>query len=156
MPSMFVKITFYGFPDNDDGEGHFRTAIIAHQLEWQGRPRYVDDGGLPFAGGTGTFDDPITAAASRGNRFFPPATLIYVPDLRKYFFLEDECASCFEEEWLDLWLESDQTSDPDLVEACESALTGDDSRLREVIIDPAPDLEVDLEPFLDAYRALIG
>lgn len=147
---MLVKITFYGYPDNDDGAGNFHTAIIAHRLDWLGRRRYVDENGLPFAGGSGTFDDPITAAASRGNRFFPPGTLVYIPDFQKYFFLEDECASCDEEPWLDLWLESNSTSDPDVVEARESALTGDETRPREVIIDPPPDLGVDPLSFLEA------
>ena len=143
-----VKITFYGYPDNDDGDGHFGTAIIAHQLLWQGRPRYVDDHGLPFAGGTGTFDDPITAAASRGNPFFPPGALVYVVDLAKYFLLEDECASCFEEEWLDLWMESDASSDPAMVEMHEREWTGDDVILREVVVDPEPDLDVNVAPFM--------
>jgi hypothetical protein len=147
---MLVKITFYGYPDNDDGTGHFGTSIIAHALTWKGRLRYVDEEGLPRAGGTGTFDDPITAAASRGNHFFPPGTLLYIPEFRKYFFLEDECASCEKEEWLDLWIESNSASDPDVVEACESAWTGDENLPREVIIDPWPDLEVDPLPFLDA------
>src|ERR1700737_1771289 len=78
---MLVKITFYGYPDNDDGAGHFGTSIIAHALTWKGRLRHVDEEGLPRAGGTGTFDDPITAAASRGNHFFPPRTLPNSPAL---------------------------------------------------------------------------
>jgi hypothetical protein len=143
-----VKITFYGFPDNDDGEGHYGTAIIAHQLQWQGHSRYIDDDGLPFAGGTGTFDDPITAAASTGNRLFPPGTVVYVAALKKYFLIEDECASCDDEAWLDLWMESDAASDPEAVERSESEWTGDDALLREVIIDPAPDLDVDVTPFI--------
>ena len=147
---MFVKITFYGYPDNDDGDGHFGTAVIAHRLQWQGRPRYVDQEERPYAGGIGTFDDPITAAASSANSVFPPGTLVYVPGLKKYFFLEDECASCDEEEWLDLWMETHAGSDPELVEWCESEWTEDDTLRRLVVIDPPPDLEVDPSPFIDA------
>jgi hypothetical protein len=146
---MFARITFYGYPDNDDGAGHFGTAVIAHRLQWQGRDRYVDGEGHPSAGGAGTFDDPITAAASAGNRFFPPGTLIYVTGLRKYFLLEDECASCMEEEWVDLWMESSSGSDPELVEWCESEWTEDDTLLREVTIDPPQELDVDVSPFID-------
>lgn len=146
---VFARITFYGYPDNDDGNGHFGTAVIAHQLAWLGRARYVDADGLPFASGIGTFGDPITAAASAGNRFFPPGTLIYVTGLRKYFLIEDECASCTEEEWVDLWMESSSASDPEFVEWCESEWTEDDTLLRDVVIDPPPGLEVDLVPFID-------
>jgi hypothetical protein len=150
-----VKITFYGYPDNDDGEGHYGTAVIAHQLEWLGRSRYIDDREVPIAGGSGTFDDPITAAASNANRLFPPGTLIYVPDLKKYFLIEDECASCLEEEWVDLWMASDAASDPAIVEMYESEWTGDDAVLREVVVDPGPDLDVDVTPFIqnDGLRA---
>jgi len=146
---MFVKITFYGYPDNDDGAGHFGTAIIAHALEWVGRRRHVDVNGLPCAGGIGTFDDPITAAASAGNQFFPPGTLIYGTGMRKYFLIEDECASCTEQEWVDLWMESNSGSDPAIVEWCESEWTEDDTLLREVVINPSPGLEVDGMPFID-------
>lgn len=144
-----AKITFYGYPDNDDGAGRYGTAIIAHRLMWQGRGRYVDDQGMPAAGGSGTFEDPITAAASSGNRLFPPGTLVYMPALKKYFLVEDECESCSEEAWLDLWMESDADSDPMAVEMCESDWTGDDALLREVDIDPPADLDADLTPFID-------
>jgi len=153
MPSgrqLRVKITFYGFPDNDDGQDHYGTAVIAHQLQWQGRSRYVDEEGVPRAGGTGTFDDPITAAASPGNSFLPPGTLVYVPDLEKYVYIEDECASCTDERWLDVWMESSSATDPAVVEESEDAWTGDDTLLREIVIEPPPDLKVDPTPFIDA------
>jgi len=146
---MRVTITFYGYPDNDDGQGHFGTAIIAHELQWQGHPRHVDDQGLPYAGGTGTFADPITAAASHDNAFLPPGTLVYVSDLEKYFFIEDECASCTDEAWLDVWMESSSASDSAAVEQCEDIWTGDDTLLHEIVIDPAPGLKVDPSPFID-------
>ncbi|WP_125725933.1 hypothetical protein [Kibdelosporangium aridum] len=44
------------------------------------------------AGGTGTFDDPITFAA--GTDRYQPGTKIYVPDLKRYFILEDLCPQC--------------------------------------------------------------
>ncbi len=147
---MQVKITFYGYPDNDDGERHFGTAVVAHQLEWQGRSRYTDEKGLPFASGTGTFDDPITAAASTGNRVFPPGTLVYIPGLKKYFLVEDECESCSDEAWLDLWMESNSASEAWVVEKCEREWTGDDTFPRQIVIDPPPDLEVDPSPFIDS------
>ena len=146
---VHARITFYGYPDNDDGQGHFGTSVIALALTWQGRPRNVDATGVPFAGGAGTFDDPITAAASAGNPIFPAGTLVYIPGLRKYFLVEDECASCTDAAWLDLWMESNIASDPDLVESCEWAWTGDPMREREILLHPPPDLDVDPTPFVD-------
>jgi WD40 repeat protein len=57
-----VKVTFYGYPDNDDGENNFGTNIIAHTLPG----RYTNEDGAPIAGGEGTYDDPITAATKDG------------------------------------------------------------------------------------------
>lgn len=44
------------------------------------------------AGGSGTFDDPITFAA--GTDRYKPGTKIYIPDLKRYFILEDLCPQC--------------------------------------------------------------
>lgn len=144
-----VKVTFYGYPDNDDGEGHFGTNLIAHALQWQGRDRHMNRQGDPVAGGVGTFDDPITAAASEGNRLMPPGTLVYVPGLKKYFLLEDDCASCDAEEWIDLWMESNARSDAAAVKRCEEDWTGDDTAPREILINPPAGLDVDTRPFFD-------
>lgn len=140
---MNATITFYGYPDNDDGDGHYGTAVIAHRLDWQGRARYRKADGSPVAGGRGTFEDPITAAASRNNRHFPPGTLVYIPSLQKYFFVEDECATCSHERWLDLWMDSDEASDSVTVEARQSELTGDLELQKTVVIDPPAGLRVD-------------
>lgn len=45
-----------------------------------------------LAGGSGTYDDPTTFAAAPN--VLAPGTRIYVPDLRRYFVLEDVCLSC--------------------------------------------------------------
>lgn len=149
---VLVTITFYGYPDNDDGDGHYGTAVIAHRLRWQDRRRFLGDDGLPIAGGSGTYDDPITAAASRGNRYFPPGTMVYVPHLAKYFLVEDECATCSYDEWLDLWMESSSDSDPRLVEARQSDLTGDVAVRWPVVIDPTAGLPVDQTPLFGEHR----
>jgi len=44
------------------------------------------------AGGTGTFDDPVTFAADPN--IFTPGTKIYVPYIKKYIIMEDKCAGC--------------------------------------------------------------
>jgi hypothetical protein len=146
---MNVKVTFYGYPDNDDGSGNFGTNVIAHELTWQGHNRRTNEQGDPIAGGAGTFEDPITAAASEGNTLMPPGTLVYIPRLKKYFLLEDNCASCSTEAWIDLWMESNAQSNPDVVLECEDNWTGDDTQLREIWINPPTALEVDTTPFFD-------
>lgn len=74
-----VHVTGYGWPDNDDGGNTKQdTDAIAH-------PR----GGRQSAGGEGTYDNPITVAAKKGA--FPPFTKFYVPHLKRYFLLEDDC-----------------------------------------------------------------
>lgn len=51
--------------------------------------------------GKGTFDDPntfATAARDAGSPAeFAPGTRIYVPEVRKYFVMEDQCYECGKE-----------------------------------------------------------
>lgn len=140
-----VKVTFYGYPDNDDGENNFGTNIIAHTLPG----RYTNEDGAPIAGGEGTYDDPITAASKKGNELLPPGALVYIPYLKKYLIVEDECASCTNNNWIDVWMDSNEDSDGDAVGECESNWTGDDNDRWEVVIDPPNNLEVDTTPLFD-------
>ena len=142
---MSVKVTFYGYPDNDDGSGHFGTNIIADPL---GQRRHTNAQGDPIAGGTGTFADPITAAASQGNTILPPGTLVYIPGLKKYFLVEDICGGC-STEWLDLWMESNAGSNASAVMQCENNWTGDPSQLKQIWVNPPPGLEVDTTAFFN-------
>ncbi len=48
------------------------------------------------AGGTGTYNDPITLAADR--RWLPVGTKVYAPRWHKYYVMEDECVEC-EGDW---------------------------------------------------------
>src|SRR4051794_33999632 len=94
MASM--KITFYGWPDNDPpGAG------IA----------YPDVRGRNAAGGDGSHGNPVTAAARTDAHggWLAPGTLLYVPRFRKYFLVEDECASCVADQ-IDIWMDSDEHS----------------------------------------------
>ena len=74
--------TSYGYNDNDDGNGHFGTAVIA----------YPDSHHKIATEGKGTFTDPVTFATD--SREIKPHTIIYVPYLQKYFIMEDGCAEC--------------------------------------------------------------
>lgn len=132
-----VKVTFYGYPDNDPPS----NTIAYPKSEY---PSCAHN----EAGGAGTFHDPITVAVitkdSGGN--WEPGTLMYVPDLKKYFIVEDECAEGCENDQIDVWMESNADNDKDAVDRCEKAWTLDKA---EVEIDPPDDREVDTKPFFN-------
>ncbi|TVT13451.1 hypothetical protein LWP59_16180 [Amycolatopsis acidiphila] len=119
MPNAVGTITFYAAEDNDPpGSREIAFPEVLH-----GR-----------AGGTGTFADPLTFAAADG--VFAPGTRIYVPDVKRYFILEDTCATCSGSH-IDLWVGPATDS---AVLDCEDALTHDDARPYEVA--PPPTLPV--------------
>src|SRR4051794_27168565 len=91
-----VRVTSFGFNDNDDGNGHYGSAVIAypsvHSQATESSSR---------------FDDPITFASDAGG--FAPGTRIYLPYLQKYFVMEDGCVACSEDSangiaHVDLWM----------------------------------------------------
>jgi hypothetical protein len=127
-----LKMTFYGWPDNDPP-----GAELA----------YPEVRGRGVAGGDGTHGNPVTAAAKtdRQGGTLSPGTLLYVAQLRKYFIVEDECASCVADQ-IDIWMDSDQDSG-DAVLTCENTWTPDDGVAVE--IDPPDGREVDTRPFFE-------
>jgi hypothetical protein len=72
-----VEITFYGYPDNDPPGP--ATA-------------YNCGGRNNVAGGTGTYANPLTFASHSGE--FSQCEIIYLPYLKKYLRMEDDCAEC--------------------------------------------------------------
>ena len=71
------SMTFYGYFDNSPP-----GTAIAHPVLHSG------------AGGVGTFDDPITfAVAPEVQNRVPAGTIMYIPSLKKYFIMEDDCTS---------------------------------------------------------------
>ena len=121
-------VTFYGFDDNDDGNPtHLGTAIISN-ASIHG-----------FANeDLGTYDSPGTLATDTG--FLAPGTRVYVPDLQRYYVMEDTCVEC-SDDWsqnklhIDLYLSG---TGPELA-SCENRLTMDSA---EIIINPPPNLPV--------------
>ena len=107
------------------------------------------------AGGVGTFDDPITVAVGHvisgdsDTLDYAAGTKFYVPNLRRYFIVEDSCGGgdtpqngpCHTgyegHPWIDLYVDganaSKETSD-----ACMNAIT----ELHLVIVNPAPNYAV--------------
>jgi len=73
--SRMVRITFYGSYDNDP-KGSLAIA----------NPVIHDE-----AGGTGTYQDPLTFASPAGSGAYKFGQIIYVPSVQKYFIREDEC-----------------------------------------------------------------
>lgn len=72
-----VAITFYGYPDNDppsDETAYSCSSRGAH------------------AGGTGSYDDPLSFATAPGE--YNKCEIIYLPYLQKYLRFDDTCAQC--------------------------------------------------------------
>jgi len=91
--TVLCEQTFYGARDNCPPGG-----AIAYPIT----------GKREVAGGLGTYKDPITFAASP--RLFPIHSIIYVPRLKKYFRMDDDCEECIDEYndnkkcHVDLWM----------------------------------------------------
>jgi len=107
------------------------------------------------AGGTGTYDDPITLAVghridgSRRSIDYPVGTRFYLEGLRKYAIVEDLCGDGSRPQdgpchsghqgrpWLDIYVDGAQ-SPRSASNACMARLT----RFHDVIQNPAPDYPV--------------
>ena len=126
-----MKLTFYGFPDNDPPNSNAIAYPSVHRV----------------AGGVGTHEDPVTTATrttEKGGQLAPGSRL-YAPSLKKYLIIEDECASCSPDQ-IDVWI-GGVGHEKGSVEQCELAWTPDDPI--EVEIEPGPELGVDKRPFFD-------
>jgi hypothetical protein len=76
IPGNFI-VTFYGYPDNSPP-----GPVTAHNCA--GRD-YV-------AGGSGSYDDPVTIATAPGE--LNKCEIVYLPLLTKYGRHEDDCEQC--------------------------------------------------------------
>lgn len=100
------------------------------------------------AGGTGTFDDPITlAVGSLGE--WAKGTRFYIPNLRRYVMVEDLCGSCRQghppaKTWIDVWIGGVETS-KSVANACAEAITN----IWDVIKDPPANLAVTEGPIFN-------
>jgi len=83
------------------------------------------------AGGIGTYADPITLAVGivNGGPMVPAGTRFYIPNLRRYFIVEDTCASCATNvpagaaSWIDVYVDGSTTS-TSAANSCMNAITG--------------------------------
>lgn len=85
--TLFGPVTWYSAVDNDPPG----SRVIAHPVLHE------------RAGGTGTYDDPITFATEYDDTY-PVGTRIYMPYLRKYFIREDDCQCRHAPHHVDLWM----------------------------------------------------
>lgn len=138
---QITYFTSYAYNDNDDGNGHYGTAAIA----------YPDTHHPIATEGKGTYADPITFATDP--REIPPHTMIYVPYLQKYFFMEDACAECTSDwnhahKWrTDLFMGPNNALQPEPALAnCESKIT----RNAVMYINAGPGYPVDVTPLFSA------
>jgi hypothetical protein len=130
-----VYMTMFGWPDNSPP---------GPDIAYPGpAPRHAQ------AGGVGTYDDPVTFASSP--KEFRVGSRVYVPWLKKYFVMEDSCASCVSDwrrshRWhVDMWV-GGEGGDVASVLACEDRLTANVT----LVSNPARGLSVDSTPLFDS------
>eukprot|EP01120_Amphizonella_sp_Union-15-10_P000434 TRINITY_DN1042_c0_g2_i1.p1 TRINITY_DN1042_c0_g2~~TRINITY_DN1042_c0_g2_i1.p1 ORF type:complete len:195 (-),score=43.46 TRINITY_DN1042_c0_g2_i1:36-554(-) len=132
-----MYVTSYGYDDNDPP-----SAQIA----------YPKNAGYPTLHNLATetkgmYDDPITFASDKEELRI--GIRIYVPFLRKYFIMEDDCAEC-DSDWesrrkyhVDLWMGPQSASNSNDLNNCEDKITRSSA---QVIISPPSNLPVDTTP----------
>jgi hypothetical protein len=126
-----MYVTFYGWPDNDPPGAGIAYPKVHSQ-----------------AGGTGTYQDPLTFATDP--KEIKPASRIYITYLKKYGIMEDLCAGCVDD-WeegkyhIDPWISSNDSFAEEVID-CEHKWTRQST---PVILNPPPDLEVSSQPLFD-------
>jgi hypothetical protein len=97
------------------------------------------------AGGTGTFQDPLTAASpgSAGSTESPKGTRFYLPSVHRYVIVEDSGATKMSQLHLDVW---NGTGSKSVTDKCESDMTG----TFQIIRNPAAGLVVHPGPLADS------
>jgi 3D (Asp-Asp-Asp) domain-containing protein len=120
------------------------------------------------AGGTGTYDDPITLAVGHSLASgtdvldLPAGTRVYVPHVRRYFVVEDTCGDgaapqrhgCHDLSdapdgtslWIDLYVGGDRGSDRTDVQQCAGRVTDGDTSLHTIVLHPGRDHPVAAHP----------
>jgi 3D (Asp-Asp-Asp) domain-containing protein len=143
--SSVDAITFYSYQDNNPpGKG----------IKY---PKVHEE-----AGGRGTYKDPITVSVEEG--FLKPGTRLYVNDLKKYMIVEDlcgdpPCGTHGTDNYIDVWMNSEEDSDPDAIDACQRKWTRrtiDGDEPKQVAINPSEDLSVDTTPFFNTKTDTCG
>lgn len=131
--------------DVGDGGGTRSEIFTTGYTYWDNTPPGSAQIARPIvhdrAGGTGTWKDPITVAVRAGR--FEFGTRFYLPELKKYFVVEDLCGACNDGRnggayTLDLWVDGSHLSSGGAAQ-CASRVT----RVQPAIDYPKSDLPVD-------------
>jgi len=142
------------------GETRF-TAYVTAYTYWDNTPPGSADISNPVlhskAGGTGTYADPITVAVGhsitngKSTLDYPAGTRFYIPNLRRYFIVEDACGDGSKPQngpchtgypsgttaWLDIWIDGAKGTNS-ATQNCAYAVTGNFLAIK----DPAPNYAV--------------
>jgi hypothetical protein len=122
------------------------------------------------AGGSGTFEDPITLAvghdksSGRSVLDWPAGTRFYVPAFSRYLIVEDTCGDGGSPEngachtgypssastWLDIWVDGRDAGESES-SRCAGAVTG----VTQVIVNPTPGLPVQVGPLSSGGRCAV-
>jgi hypothetical protein len=128
-----VYITCYGWLDNSPPGGDIAYPVI-HST----------------AGGAGTYANPVTFATDKSE--ISVGSRIYVPFLKKYFIMEDDCVEC-DSNWshgkhwhVDLWT-GGKTSSGNALLNCEDSLTQNSGT---IILNPASNHKVVTTPLFNS------
>ena len=132
-----MYVTSYGYDDNSPPSTQIAYPVVHSQA----------------TEGTGAYNDPSTFATDRAE--LAPGTRIYVPHLRKYYVMEDDCTEC-DTDWrqqhryhVDLWQGPQQPSPEGPLSDCEAEVTRDSA---PVVVDPPTTLAVDPTPLFSDGR----
>lgn len=136
-------------------------AFVTGYTFWDNTPPGSSDISNPIihkkAGGVGTYIDPITVAVGHsiidgvGTLDYPAGTRFYIPNLRKYFIVEDTCGDgdtpqngpCHtgypegSTSWIDIWIDG-ATGGENETNKCAEAITG----IYLIIKNPATNYKV--------------
>ena len=87
--TVSVYWTWYGYPDNTPPSADISYSVHTNTTY----PNHTIGHGIHVsAGGTGTYEDPISFATSPNE--LTPGTEIYVPQFGQYYIMEDSCTEC--------------------------------------------------------------
>ncbi|KAJ4396870.1 hypothetical protein N0V93_001092 [Gnomoniopsis smithogilvyi] len=128
-------VTFYGGPDNDP--------------PWNDATAYSCDPARGFhAGGTGSYDDPLSFATADGE--YDECEIVYSPYVKKYLRRDDFCATC-NAPHIDIWTGSSITNRHGEKQIkCEEHMTPDQGQ--RVIRNPPKNLPVSTKPLWDGFK----
>ena len=148
--------TWYGFNDNSgQTEEQHNSADIAYPKS-DGHPTLHN----LTTEGKGTYIDPVTFAVRKSDlKTFPIGSIIYVPLVKKYFIMEDQCGDDDPEGCLrgthhvDLWMGPASLSNGSRLDNCEVKATPRSPI--QVIINPSPRLPVDITKMFTRNKCTI-